>query len=732
MSTTITHFVPTSIEFGEIAPGEKKVGGIQIDPVLSDALVTAQIVSGGAVFRLDKISAFDRVLVDPDPNEFPVPKGTPGHPPKKPPQILVFEAAGTSDGVLPLLIKKGQLVSIGVLAFGTSSTNSPDLMEGTLVVTASPEDTVSVRLSMTRSLTLITFDAPSLSLSPGREGPVPIVIRRVMGPAKDARLFLSPNHAPGITMPDRVIRLEVGETKNDTLQFSASAGAALGDSNLPIQVAGETGLVFLPLHVIPPKPPAPGAVGVSGRFCEVADPPGSATVAPNAYGLKDGHARKSQLTYSVSGVLANVPNLTALIAQAFGIWQSAAPLTFNLLPSGGDIAIGIGVLNAPLLGSTAADGSAITFSSSASWSPQNPVMPGTTSLLAVAIHEIGHALGLLHATTTNSIMFPFNANIETLSNDDRSGIRALYGWAPKTKIPGIGSEAGPALCACGGTLIMAWRGAGDDHRIWVARSSDGAIWTASQTIPGAGTSDSPTLAWDGRTLWLACKGDPGDSSLYFASTTDLVNWTQAALISGVGSSTGPSMAIIPGAGPFLIWKGAQDDSGIYFSTFNGVWQPQIKVAGAGTSNRPVIVFDVAGVPRMVCKGVDGDSAIYTSTLRGLFWQPPERIAWVVAGNGGLGSADIGYPGTASGPGTTVAGAKILLAWRGAGEDQNVWFTQAALGPVFGGQTMLEWSSQAQLPNFATADKPTLASFRGNVYVACRGIDDDRGIYTTFV
>ncbi len=54
--------------------------------------------------------------------------------------------------------------------------------------------------------------------------------------------------------------------------------------------------------------------------------------------------------------------------------------------------------------------------------------PNAIRLLNVAIHEIGHLLGLDHSNTQNAIMFAFYAdNVDSLRQDDIDGIQALYG-----------------------------------------------------------------------------------------------------------------------------------------------------------------------------------------------------------------------------------------------------------------------------------------------------------------
>ena len=52
-----------------------------------------------------------------------------------------------------------------------------------------------------------------------------------------------------------------------------------------------------------------------------------------------------------------------------------------------------------------------------------------TSLLVIAVHEFGHALGLGHSQVQNAIMFPFyeEGMAANLRQDDIAGIQDIYG-----------------------------------------------------------------------------------------------------------------------------------------------------------------------------------------------------------------------------------------------------------------------------------------------------------------
>ena len=53
---------------------------------------------------------------------------------------------------------------------------------------------------------------------------------------------------------------------------------------------------------------------------------------------------------------------------------------------------------------------------------------GANSLIYVAVHEIGHALGLGHSNVKGSVMWPTaSRGTPKLHRDDIAGIKSLYG-----------------------------------------------------------------------------------------------------------------------------------------------------------------------------------------------------------------------------------------------------------------------------------------------------------------
>lgn len=63
------------------------------------------------------------------------------------------------------------------------------------------------------------------------------------------------------------------------------------------------------------------------------------------------------------------------------------------------------------------------------WSTSTPPDSGQIDVESLALHELGHVLGLAHSTTSGAVMEEGYdlGDVESLTDDDRDGMRAIYG-----------------------------------------------------------------------------------------------------------------------------------------------------------------------------------------------------------------------------------------------------------------------------------------------------------------
>lgn len=135
-----------------------------------------------------------------------------------------------------------------------------------------------------------------------------------------------------------------------------------------------------------------------------------------------------------------------IVRQSFDVWAAVTPLEFTEVtaPTEADIRIswvtgdhgdgspfdGPGHVLAhaffpPPLNQQPGLAGDMHFDDAETWSETGA--GGTIDLLSVAIHELGHALGLRHSSDPNAIMFPtYSGPNHNLGADDIAGIQAIY------------------------------------------------------------------------------------------------------------------------------------------------------------------------------------------------------------------------------------------------------------------------------------------------------------------
>ncbi|HFD32128.1 MAG TPA: matrixin family metalloprotease [Gammaproteobacteria bacterium] len=176
---------------------------------------------------------------------------------------------------------------------------------------------------------------------------------------------------------------------------------------------------------------------------------------------------KSARLYSEASSFEIAFNIDALspeaknaFIRALNTWRCAIDINYNLNSTGKIVSLGtvpsglfaltpIGVGDCPD-GEKAIDPKSITFDASTSWHfgtsdpPTNKV-----DFESVALHEIGHAIGLLHTNNSDNIMYPATGagiSKRVLTNDDLDG--GIFNQAKSLTPINCGSKLNPLTTDC--------------------------------------------------------------------------------------------------------------------------------------------------------------------------------------------------------------------------------------------------------------------------------------------
>lgn len=201
--------------------------------------------------------------------------------------------------------------------------------------------------------------------------------------------------------------------------------------------------------------------------CGLPDLPknGSDAEATPFFALSGGKWNHTNLTYFFKNGTNDISGTQEwdIVRQAFDKWAAVTPLTFTEVmdETMADIRIaweigdhgdgdpfdgGGGVLAhaffPPPINSSPIAGD-VHFDNMDIWDTEDGGFwdPNVIDLLTVAIHEIGHALGLAHTSVEGAVMKPsYEDENRTLQPDDIEGIQELYG-PPVVQVPGHFAEA---------------------------------------------------------------------------------------------------------------------------------------------------------------------------------------------------------------------------------------------------------------------------------------------------
>jgi peptidoglycan hydrolase-like protein with peptidoglycan-binding domain len=421
---------------------------------------------------------------------------------------------------------------------------------------------------------------------------------------------------------------------------------------------------------------------------------------------------KSNVTYSFANFTGDLTQqiIIANIRRAFQAWSAVCFLTFTEVAGTGDIAIAFrtgnhgdgsafdgpgnvlahGFYPPPNGGAIAGD---LHFDDAERWTTNNP--PAGIDFLSVAIHEIGHTLGLDHSADANAIMFAFYSGIkQVLAADDIAGIRSIYGNESAKSILSDTSITSPSFCTFNNRGYIGWAGTDAAHRLNVMATDNLRVWYAKVTM-GDTSESGPALAVFNNRLYIAWRG-VGNNQLNVMSSADGINWGNKVTL-GETTFHRPALAVFNNR-LVLGWTGTDSARRLnIISSGNGTTWTGKQTLGDTSVNGPDLCS--LGSSLLICwTGTDAGRRLNVMAFNGNTWFNKVTL----------------NENSFVGPTIDNVGGNVILGWTGT-DAQNRLNTLRSTNGVnfFGKRTFGDTSSFG----------PTVSTMQGSPVIAWTGKDN---------
>ncbi|MDQ0791489.1 matrixin family metalloprotease [Streptomyces sp. B3I8] len=334
-----------------------------------------------------------------------------------------------------------------------------------------------------------------------------------------------------------------------------------------------------------------------------------------------------------------------------------------------------------------------------SWSIGSAV--GSFDVESVALHELGHILGLGHSSVSGAVMAPSigpNSTKRTLTQDDIDGVRNLYAPSAWSGWESLGGVITSNIATCVNS---------DGRMEFFARGTDNAVWHQWQTAPSNGWSGWESLGGVITSDIATCVNSDGRME-FFARGTDGAVWHQWQTAPSNGWSGWESLG---GVITSDIATCVNSDGRMEFfarGTDGAVWHQWQTAPSNGWSGWEslggVITSDIA-----TCVNSDGRMEFFARGTDGAVWHQ-----WQTApSNGWSGWESLG--GVITSNIATCVNSDGRMEFFARGTDGAVWH-QWQTAPSNG------WSGWESLGGVITSNIATCVNSDGRMEFFARGTD----------